>query len=80
MQFLFLNLASNDPEDRNSTYCWFLYDININQSPCLMESPSSQLNPYTPPNDYQTFNAPYKPPPPTNQTLIGAHSFGLPHI
>ena len=34
----------------------FFY-TNISQSTCLMDSPSSQLDPYTPPNDYHTFYA-----------------------
>ena len=38
-----------------------LFDINIRQFPCLMDSPSSQLDPYTPPNNYQIFYASYKP-------------------
>jgi hypothetical protein len=38
------------------------FDTNINQSSCLMDSPSSQLDPYTPPNDYQISTHPTNPP------------------
>ena len=37
------------------------FDTNISQCPCLMDGPSSQLDPYTPPKDYQIFNASSKP-------------------
>ena len=43
-----------------------LFDNNQSQSPYLMEGPSNQLDPYTPPNDYQIFCASYKPPNKTN--------------
>lgn len=41
MQLLFLSLSSNNQYDRMSVYSW---------ANC---SPSSQLDPYIPPNDYQ---------------------------
>ena len=37
-----------------------LFDTNISQCPCLMDSPSSQLDFYTLPNDYQIFYTPYE--------------------
>ena len=39
-----------------------------------MDGPSSQLDLYTPPNNYQIFYISYKPLS-TNQTLIGANLF-----
>ena len=38
-----------------------LFDTNMSQSPCLMDDPSSQLDPYTPPNDYHIFYIVYIP-------------------
>jgi hypothetical protein len=37
------------------------FDTNINQSSCLENGPSSQLDLYTPLNDDQIFYASYKP-------------------
>ena len=37
-----------------------LFDTNLSQSPYVIDSPSSQLDPYTPPNSYQNFYASYK--------------------
>ena len=44
-----------------------------------MDGPSSQLDLYSPPNDYQISLRIMKTLP-TNQTLIGANFFGLPYV
>jgi hypothetical protein len=68
--------SSNDQYDRKSTCCWFLFDINIGQSPCLMDGPSSEVNPYTPPNDHRILYASYNRPNKLN--LHWRWFFGLP--
>ena len=45
-----------------------LFDTNISQCSCLMDNPSSQLVPYTPPNDYKIYYSSYNPP--NKPTLI----------
>ena len=60
-----------------------VFFTNINQSPCLMDGLSSQLHPYTPPNDYQFFYASYKPSllkqPCIPKTILALPSFNRSH-
>jgi hypothetical protein len=46
-----------------------MFNINIRDFPCWMDSPPSQLDPYNPPNDHQILYAFYDPSQ-QNQTLI----------
>ena len=57
-----------------------LSDTNISQCPCLMGGPSSQLDTYTPPDDYQIFYASYKPSQQTNPQYFYLFFVGLPHF